>query len=336
MRKLLWVVVAAAALWAGYWVVGSQALQRGTAAWLAARQSEGWQAEVGDLAVRGFPNRFDTTFTDLALADPDTGIAWETPIFQILALSYRPQHVIAVWPPEQTLATPFERIALVSYDMRASAVFVPGPSLALDHATLVMDGLRLTSTLGWEAGIERGRLSTRRTVAAPPEAHSHDIAIEATGYAPPRVLKRMLDPAGLLPDRVEGVRADLTMAFDRPWDRFAIEDRRPQPRSLNLKSLTADWGRMSLRAAGQLTIDADGLPEGRITIRAENWREMVGLAVNAGLLPPGLARTVERGLELLAGLGGNPEVIDAPLSFQGGFMSFGPVPLGPAPRLTLR
>jgi hypothetical protein len=336
MRKLLWVVLAAAALWAGYWVVGSQALQRGATAWLTARQADGWQADYRDLSVHGFPNRFDTTITDLALADPRTGVAWEAPLFQILALSYRPHHVIAVWPPEQTLATPYQRITMATDDMRASAVFVPGPSLALDHSTLVVDGARLTSTLGWEAGIERGRFSTRRTSAAPPDAHSHDIAIAATGYTPPRVLQRLLDPAGLLPGRVEGLRADMTMTFDRPWDRFAIENQRPQPRSLDLKSLTADWGRLSLRAAGQLTIDADGIPEGRITLRAENWREMVGLAVNAGLLPQGLARTVERGLELLAGLGGNPDVIEAPLSFQGGFVSFGPVPLGPAPRLTLR
>ncbi len=336
MRKLLWVVVAAAALWAGYWLVGSQTLQRGTVAWFEARQVDGWQAEYRDLRVQGFPNRFDTTFTDLALADPRTGVAWEAPVFQVLALSYRPHHVIAVWPDQQILATPFERIVMGSDDMRASAVFVPGPSLALEKSTLVVDGLQLQSTLGWEAGIERGRFATRRTAAAAQDAHSHDIAIEATGYTPPRLMKRVLDPAGMLPDRVEGVRADMTMTFDRPWDRFAIEDRRPQPRSLNLKSLSADWGRLSLRAAGQLTIDADGIPEGRITVRAENWREMVGLAVNAGLVPQGLARTVERGLELLAGLGGNPDVIDAPLSFQGGFVSFGPIPLGPSPRLVLR
>jgi hypothetical protein len=336
MRRLVWVVVAAALLWAGYWVAISLAIGRGAEAWLAARQAEGWQAEAGDIAVQGFPLRFDTTLTGLALADPETGLAWEAPAFRVQAAAHRPHHVTAIWPAEQTVATPLQRITVTTADLRAEATLVPGAALVLDRAQVVMDDMRLASTLGWDAAIERGRLTLQRTAGAPPESYSHDLTFEATGYTLPALLRRGLDPAGLLPDRIEGLRADMSMTFDRPWDRFAIEDRRPQPRSIEVRSLSADWGRLALRVAGQVAIDTEGRPEGRITVRAENWREMVGLAVNAGVLPQGLARTVERGLEILAALGPNPDVLDAPLSFQGGFMSLGPIPLGPAPRLVLR
>jgi hypothetical protein len=336
MRRLVWVVVAAALLWAGSWAAVSVVVSRGAEAWLAARQAEGWQAEADGIAVQGFPLRFDTAITGLALADPDTGLAWEAPAFRVQAAAHRPHHVTAIWPAEQTVATPLQRITVITTEMQAQAVFVPGAALVLDRAQVVMDDMRLASTLGWDAGIERGRLTLQRTVGAPPEDHRHDLTFEATGYTLPVLLHRGLDPAGVLPDRIEGLRVDMTMTFDRPWDRFAIEDRRPQPRSIEIRSLSADWGRLALRVAGEVAIDTEGRPEGRITVRAENWREMVGLAVNAGVLPQGLARTVERGLEILAALGPNPEVLDAPLSFQGGFMSLGPLPLGPAPRLVLR
>jgi hypothetical protein len=40
-------------------------------------------------------------------------------------------------------------------------------------------------------------------------------------------------------------------------------------------------------------VDAAGLPEGVFAIRAENWREMVAMAVRAGLLPEQMQGTVE-------------------------------------------
>ena len=101
MRVLLGVTALLGALWAGYWVVGSSAAQSGMADWFDERRAEGWVAEYDDLAVRGFPNRFDAGFTEISLADPGTGLAWQAPFFQLLALSYKPNHVIAVWPDEQ-------------------------------------------------------------------------------------------------------------------------------------------------------------------------------------------------------------------------------------------
>jgi len=336
VRKLIWVLAGLAVLWAGAWVALSQTITQGTAAWFGARQAEGWQAEYADLSVTGFPTRFDIVLTDVAMADPETGLAWQVPAFRLEAQGLTSHRVTAIWSPTQTVATPIQRIEVETRDMRADIGLLAGPALTLDRADVSLDALRLASSLGWQAAVEHGRLTTRQSTREPPEAHAHDAVLEATGYVLPASLKRALDPAGLLPARVEGLRTDLTIGFDRPWDRRAIEERRPQPRMVEIRSLDAEWGTLALRAAGRLEIDADGVPVGRVTLRAENWREMVGLAVNAGAVPAGLSRTLERGLEILAGLGPNPSVIDVPLSFQGGFMSLGPIPLGPAPRILLR
>ena len=333
MRILLVVVVLALLGWGGYWFVGAQAVERGLAAWIEDRRDEGWVADYQELNTAGFPNRFDTTITELELADPETGLAWSAPFFQILALSYKPNHVIAVWPGEQVIATPLEKIGITSEKMQGSVVLRPGPSLELDHANFVLDGIAMQSTAGWSAQMEKGLFATRQTVG---REDAHDIAFQATKLQPSRDLLALLDRTGSLPDVFESMRIDTTVAFDAPWNRSAIEDARPQITALELKELSAIWGEMDLQAAGKLQVDAAGQPEGKITVRAKNWREMLRIAVATGAVAETFAPTIERALELLAEMSGNPKTLDAPLTFGNGRMSFGPIPLGPAPRLVIR
>ena len=60
------------------------------------------------------------------------------------------------------------------------------------------------------------------------------------------------------------------------------------------------------------------------------------MAVRADLLPEQMRGTIEGLLGVVAGLSGDPEVIDAELTFSDGRTFLGPLPVGPAPRLTLR
>lgn len=333
IRALILAVLLAAAGWSGYWWFGARTLDREVEAWLADRRAEGWVAEAADSSVRGYPNRFDLTLTDLELADPETGLAWSAPFFQILSLSYRPQHVIAVWPHEQTVATPFESIAVTSEDFRGSLRLADLTTLGLESATFVADAVTLTSDLGWTAELGTGRMAVRRVPAT--EA-TYDVGFEALGLTPAETARGVLDPSGSLPDEVETLRLDAEIAFTAPWDRTAIEVARPQPTRIDLRELRASWGRLDLRAAGEVTVAADGTPEGTVAVKAVNWREILELAVASGALPERLASTVERGLEALAGASGSPETLDAELTLRDGRIFYAFIPLGPAPRLVLR
>jgi hypothetical protein len=57
------------------------------------------------------------------------------------------------------------------------------------------------------------------------------------------------------------------------------------------------------------------------------------ILVAAGTVRPELARTAETMLEGLAKQSGDPEVLKLPLVLKDGWMSLGPLPLGPAPAL---
>ena len=333
IRALLALVFVAALGWSAYWFVGARTFDRAVESWLAERRAEGWVAEAAESTVRGFPNRFDLTLTRLELADPDTGLAWSAPFLQILTLSYRPTQVIAVWPDEQTVSTPFEDVAVRSDDIRASLRLADTSTLALENATFVSDGVTLSSDAGWTAALDTGRLAVRLLPAA--EA-TYEIGVEALGLTPAEPVRRALDVSGSLPDEIDTLRLDAEITFTAPWDRTAIEVARPQPAEIDLRELRATWGRLDLRAAGELTVAPDGTPSGQVAVKAVNWREMLELGVSSGAVPERLAPTIERGLEALAGASGSPDTLDATLTFRDGGVYYGFVPLGPAPVLQLR
>ncbi len=332
MRILLLVIALAAFAWGGYWYVGSTALEQSLAKWFEDRRDDGWQASYAKLNTSGFPNRFDTTITGLALADPDAGISWSAPFFQILALSYRPHHVIAVWPNGHSFATPYQTIEIVTDSARGSVVLKPEAALTLDRSQFVVENLRLASNAGWALSAREFRFATRPTAG---RDMSYDIGLSAVGVSPKGWFDD-LTRANDLPDEFRDLSIDAAVLFDAPWDRFAIETARPQPREIDLRNLSAAWGEMEFQMTGKLEVDDVGIPTGSIAIRARNWRDMLDLAVVAGAISEQTLPAFESGLEMLAGISGNPEHIDATLNFRGGFVGIGPIPLAPAPRIFLR
>jgi len=333
MRIVLWLIVAIVGLWSAYWVVVSQGIERSAAAWFADRANEGWVAEYDALETSGFPYTFDTRIEALTLADPSTGVVWAAPSFEVLAKSYQPNHIVAVFPPSQTLASPRERLTIDTETMRATVRFRAGTSLPLQETTVTLDQVTLGSDKGWETQLDGGLAAITRTDAAHPE---YDILFTASNLRPNDVLRLGVDPAGRIPDTFQTFNMNAAVQFDRPWDRFSIERARPQPTRIDLQDFDAKWGQLELRAVGTLDIDASGTPEGRITIKATNWREIINLGEATGLIPEPFIPTVNRVLELMASMSGPAHTIDTPLTFANGRVSLGPLPLGPAPKLRLR
>ena len=333
MRKLLIIVLVAATAWGAYWVVGATASQKATEGWLDARRAEGWQVEYSDLKVRGFPNRFDTTITDIQLTDPETGLSWSAPFFQLFSLSYQPNHLIAAWSNTQVFATPFQKIDIKTSKMTASLKVLPTSTLELDTATVVIEGAALTSSAGWNSGADKVNAAIRRTAG---KEMTYDVAAQADTVIPGDALRGLLDAGGTLPDVIEGLTFDTEIGFARPLDIRVIEDNRPDITTLNIKDARGTWGELQLRAKGDLDVDADGYANGELALNARNWREMLALAVRAGAVPAEAASAAELGLGFLARLSGSENSLDAPLTFAGSRVFLGPIPIGTAPTLNLR
>jgi hypothetical protein len=335
MRRLVaivaTVVLLAALAWSGWWVVQARARDRALTAWLAERRAAGWVAEAEDVRVRGFPSRVDSIVTGLSLADPAAGWSWAADEFQVLSLSYRPWHVIAVLPGQQVVATPFDTLHLTSEALRGSVIFRPSPRLELDHMTFEIGEMGIVSDAGWTAGIGEAILATRAAADGTPFAH--DLAFNAERLSVPRLAA---GAAGVLPETIGSISLDATLAFDRPWDRTSVEGDNPALEGVTVRDLALTWGKLDLRGRGTLAVDAGGFAEGRLDLRARNWREMLDIAERAGALDPTLAGAMRAGLGLIARLAGDRNAIDVPLDFAGGQTRLGPIVLGPAPVLARR
>lgn len=330
MTRLIVIVLVGALAWMTWWAFGQAAYERGLKTWIDQRRDEGWAADVGALATVGFPNRFDTTLRDLRLADPETGIAWSVPQLEFLSLAYKPHQVIAVLPEDHRFSTPSGTYDISHADARASLFLKAETALGLDRAILVLDNLKVATDADWTASLSAGRFAAE---SVPVAETTYRLGAEISELTPALAVRRMLDPTGLLPETIASLRFDAEVVFDKPWDRFAIEDARPQPTHIELADLSAEWGTVTFRAVGELAIDDAGIAEGDVTIRAVEWRKILDMAVGSGLLPGSAVGPLERALTLMSG---PLDTLDTTLSLRDGFIRLGIIPIAPAPRFVLR
>ncbi|QOL82544.1 DUF2125 domain-containing protein [Pseudooceanicola spongiae] len=331
MKRLVIVILAAAALWSGYWFIAAHTEKRALTQWFAARRAEGWQADYAGFTVQGYPNRLDAIWTDMALADPATGVALDLPKFALMALSYQPNHVIAVAPKTMLLRTPQDSYPISNDDLRASLRLHAGPSLQLDRAQLSADKLVL-------AGPQPASLDHLSLAVSQHEddERTYRLGLLASGLTPPEVLRNRVTSGMALPDQMQEARLDATVTFDKPWDISAINRARPQPRHITVALARAEWGALALQIAADLAVDEAGQATGDVSLQARNWRQMVQAAVAAGALDASVASIAETTLGLMARMGGNSETLDVTLSLRDGRVYLGPISLGPAPVFRLR
>ncbi len=334
MRKLIVTVLVLILLGCGWWGFASFSLKQQTEQWFADRQSEGWQAEVSQVSLGGFPARVAATLERVDLADPRSGLAMSLPD---MTLSFR-----TLWPGDMRvdlpgsaaqIATPEGRWTLLAKDASASLNLHPGTALELEALSLTSEAFLLEQTGGLSLlGGDALVLSLTQSDAAEDYALTFDVTDFAPGDGPRTQLAL---PRGwpLIFD-VLTAKADIT--FDTAINRLTLEQQRPQPQLIKLKFAEARWGTMRLFATGEFNRDPQGYAEGTLTIKAENWEQMLDLAVNSGLLPADQKPLIERVLKSLGNSTGVTADLDITLLFENGQTRLGFIPLGPAPSMIVR
>lgn len=324
MRGLIVVILVVGLGWGGYWLLSAQTREQALTGWMEARRAEGWQADWRAIDTGGFPDRLRTTLHDIELADPQTGWAWQAPRLQVTAPVYSRTDVLVTLPGDSTLATPRGRYHLQGDSIRAALSLGDRENLTLNRGTWVIDRARVTAQGGQTWRADQVRLVAEQ--AGPPQRYHLELAVQGAAASAGKGLDAV-------PVRAD---ADVIATFDRPWDRRALEQRRPQPTALRIDSARASWGALNIRVAGQLRIAASGTPDGRLTVKVENWREVLALATENGAIPPELEAPVTAALNMASRLAGHPETLDLPLDFRNGRMFLGPLPIGDAPPIRLR
>lgn len=332
MRLLFAIVVLAALGWGGFWFWNASMREQALSDWLESRRAAGWVAE-GEVRVTGFPNRVDAIVNGLDLANPEEGWSWSAPELQILSQTWKPLHVIAVWPEHQTVATPYDTVRIESSRMLGSVVFEPNLRLGLDHSTIELRDVAIAGETGWRTGLGEGLLSVRKTPDPEAAPHSYDLDFNARRLSLPEGWSSRARQSRLLPETIDLGRVAAMLTFDKAWDRPAVEGEPPLLLALDLAEVRFSWGPLDLTGSGRLRADADGFAEGRLDLVANNWRDMLDVAEDIGTIDPGVAGALRGALGIVAALAGDGDRLNVPLDFEDGEMRLGPVPIGRAPML---
>lgn len=331
--RLAKLLIAALLVWSLYWAAAAWGLKRGIAAWFEVQENRGWQAEQAGLETQGYPLRHQTRISRPALADPHSGTAWRADWLELDSPAAWPGHLELHFPATAQRLSYYDQTAVITASgLQASLHLKPGAALELEQMAAVADSWQIARD--GETVLSGAALDLRAVQSESPETYR--ITADIREFAPRAAWRRLLAASASLPERFDTLALEMAVAFDMPWDRSALEQRRPQPRRIDLKLADARWGDLRLKATGALTVDDQGLPEGEIALQAENWRGLVLMAERSGALPPSLRNSVERVLGLLASASGNPQNLDITLGFADGYVTLGPLPLGHAPRLIIR
>jgi hypothetical protein len=329
MRLFILIILTAALGWSAYWFFGKTSRETALTDWFDERSEAGWVAE-STLSLRGFPNRYDAIIEGIELADPMTGWAWSAPRFELLQLSYQPNHFIALWPEKQQIKTPDQKIMIDSTEMRASVIFEPDSELELNRATLSAQDIALNSTQAWGATTKDMVLALRKS---PGGDNTYDLGLDAKDFIPSNKVMRHLDRAGVMPATFKTFRLDASTQFNAPLSQASFETGAASLQNLTVNDAHLEWGDLMLRATGDIDLDSEGYPEGKLTIRATNWEQMLDLAIESGAVKPEMGATARSALKLLSAFSGNQQELDIPLRFSDRSVLLGVLPIGDAPRL---
>lgn len=322
--RMIWALLVVATMatigWGGYWFVGARTVDRSVERVLADNPA----ISAADHSLQGFPNRFDLTLDEPRLEQG--GISWRAPFIQFFALSYRLNHVIAVFAHDQQLTVQGRELALHTTDMRASLVMEPGLSLPLERLALVAEAPALSTSN------ETHRADAVRFASRALDGTRHQAVIEVERAFPDPTLMATLDPENHWPRQFDVIRLEGEVTFDRPLDRHMLSEAPPQLMELALTGGRLVFDAVSISAEGRLIPDAQGYLSGEVTLVVTGWRTLMRMARDAGLMPSEHDVLVTLALQSMTDPD-NPERLEAPFVVQSGDVMLGPVVLGTIPPL---
>lgn len=330
MRAVVIAVAVLALLWSGYWFGAAYVTERAATDMLAAQPAGGTTMGHDGLTVTGYPLNFRLDAKRPHMAT-ETGFGWSAPGATVQAAAWRPWQVTLDLPGQQDITLPDQDLSLASSVFRAKVALQPSMTLALAATEVQADGLSVLSTQDWTLALARLTLQSRVRADDP---LTHDVTLRANSLTPDEAFRRRLAPLSALPELVDSLTLDAALTFAAPLDLSALKTE-PRLTAVTLSNTEVVWGELVMTAKGTIAPGADGVAEGRIDLTIAGWRNLPAVLVASGLMAEDFAPRLTAALGVLAAKGGPTpaEVLETALVMEKGYMQFGPLPLGPAPRL---
>ena len=326
IRILIIIVVALSLIWSGYWFLGGRAHQGMVVDQLERAEANGWKITHSGVKLNGFPNRFDTTIGDLRMESPEGEFIWEAPSLQLLTLSYRPNHLIAVLPDEQRFLILGNSVDLISQGMNASIVVSDPDSLNIERFVFESSQAELKSQTGWKTAFESVVFAVRRSDQDPAKI---DAAI--------RLSSRDVRSGEIEADDTEEstkpmtVTGEASLHASRELGLNMCKDGYAEIQRIDISEFKLSWNQSELEFAGSLAFDSSGVSDGQLDITIANGQLLVEGAVEADLIDSNVAVNIGTVLSLLALNSADPAFATAPISIRNGRVGFAGIGLYDVP-----
>jgi hypothetical protein len=328
------IVAVLGAAYGGYWVYAADQLRSGVDNWIAAQRTVGVDIRYGTMAVGGFPYSLTITAGDVVAAGTAGYLAWEarTPELEVRATPWN-YHRLTF----RTESRPESRIANIATGERAQLT----ASVAEGIAVFDPRGRLESGRLGLQDVAADGSgplmpVSVRALLTdfGRADAGAAEVAIRAIEIGlPPH-------PAARLGDVMQNLTATLVVHGAAPTAATApaLAAWRDNGGRVEVRFLEAVWGPVAVSASGEVGLDRDLQPTGKLATSTRGYREAISAVEEAGRL------TAERAAQLRLLLGvmatrpadGGAARLDVDLRVANRQLFAGMIPLADLPHLRWR
>jgi hypothetical protein len=334
------VVALAIAAYGAWWLYAAGRLHQGVDAWAEAQRAHGWQIELEDVAVRGFPFRLRAEARRFAV-ERDLPLHWRWTGPRLTA-SLPPWggHVVAVSFPgahevEFDARNGRKNVALVADDANGTVELGDDGRIVLMTAELGRTRVNLPDVGEAKLAHLSLRISAPPSAAAPPQNDPRApeigrLVLAATEIDLPERAAPTLGP------RIGHAEVEVALRGAIPAARTeaALRVWRDAGGTVELEKLRLHWGEFQLEAEGTAALDGALQPQGALTARAWGVGAAIDALVVAGGVRPRAGATAKVVLHTMAKPGtaqGIPPEVELPLTVQDRRLLLGPVPIARFP-----
>ncbi len=336
MKRIVLLYVGLAVAASGYvafWLYRADRIEDAIDAGTAALEARGWEVSYGGRRVSGFPYRLAAVFDVPAVAAAAGSWRWESETAAVYAEPWDLRHYVLA-PGERHVL----RISRGGADVFRDIVMQAARgSVVFDRARRPLRGVAEASGLtvarrgGGRTEAAKILLGVRR--AGNPAAAPVDLSVRVDG------LRLAETPHEALGPLIALLAADATLSGPPPggWSAASLARWRDGGGALDIRALSVDWGPVSLRGSGRLSLDGALRPKGEIESRIAGFPALIEALAGQGVIGAETALALSLGVGLLAETpaGGGPPEVRVPIALGDGRLSIGPAPIVELPPLAV-
>ena len=312
-RLLLYGPLAIGALilagWYGLWREGASVMRAELAAFAETQRAAGADVQYRSIKTKGFPFYLRGAAEGFSITYPETGAAYATDVLYVDALPYALDRIIFSAPKAQSIDFGDVRLNVRAPNGRAS---ISGPEA---------NGSDGAPGRAWRLKSQSGQVSVAaeglRGDAGPANGFERLTIKNATLNAAPAPGDPTTVEIGLVADAL-GLQfnGDSVAAADR-IEAFIVVSNAGSPNgtTIDIRGLAVDADDARIALAGELSLDADGYPRGRLDAEIVNPLVLPERLATLGVLGAEEADALAGALGLAALAGGGK--VRAPIEFEG-------------------